>query len=170
MGAKIEASELNIYYGSLWRSIYTLFLSIAGGVSWEAVVEPLGQVGSEWTALFLVYICFTYFAVLNVVTGVFCQTAIESATQDANAVLLAQQATKAQYISRLTNLFEVIDSENLGKITLGAFHRGLAYDRVQAFFASMDLSISDAWEFFKLLDRDGSHIIEIEEFVEGCLH
>merc|ERR1719195_400873 len=90
--------------------------------------------------------------------------------QDANSILQAQQAAKADYVKRLTDLFVIIDEDNLGKITLNAFNRGLSDERVQAFFASMDLSVSDAWEFFKLLDRNGTHIIEIEEFVEGCLH
>jgi len=163
-------SDVEKYYGTMLRSCYTLFMSITGGVNWGVVVDILADVGSQWVFLFMCYICFTYFAVLNVVTGFFCQTAIESATQDAQAVLMAQQAAKAEYVKRLKNLFAKIDQDNLGKITLGSFQLSLKDDQVQAFFASMDLTVIDAWEFFKLLDQSGDHIIAIEEFVEGCLH
>jgi len=154
----------------MFRSSHSLFMSITGGINWGVVVDPVSDVGSVWVFLFYCYICFTYFAVLNVVTGVFCQTAIASAAQDASAVLMAQQAAKADFVKRLTDLFALIDEDNLGKITLGSFQQSLSNEAVQGFFASMDLTISDGWEFFKLLDQSGDHIIPIEEFVGGCLN
>ena len=75
-GAVICASsELSLEdaWGSVPRSVYSLFKSITNGTSWELVAEPLGDVHGIWLALFLLYIAFAYFAVLNVVTGVFCQ-------------------------------------------------------------------------------------------------
>ena len=45
------------------------------GVSWEEVELPLKIISPLWLFLFLFYISFSYLAVLNVVTGVFCQSA-----------------------------------------------------------------------------------------------
>lgn len=95
--------------------------------------------------------------------------AIESASQDATAVMQAQQAAQAEYVKTLSELFEIIDSGNLGKITVGAFEESMDNERVKGFFSSIDLSVGDAWELFKLLDTDETHMINIEDFVAGCL-
>ena len=44
-------------------------MSISGGVSWENVISPLKKVSTAWVVVYLFYISFTYFAVLNVVTA-----------------------------------------------------------------------------------------------------
>lgn len=47
----------------------SLFMSISGGVSWENVISPLKKISTAWVVVYLFYISFTYFAVLNVVTA-----------------------------------------------------------------------------------------------------
>merc|ERR1712196_248947 len=74
--------ELSYFWGSLTSSMFTLFKSISGGVSWQDASEPLQWVYQPLQWLFAGYIAFTYFAVLNVVTGVFCNSAIETASRD----------------------------------------------------------------------------------------
>lgn len=44
-------------------------MSISGGVSWENVISPLKKISTAWVVVYLFYISFTYFAVLNVVTA-----------------------------------------------------------------------------------------------------
>jgi len=165
-----EAPEfIERYYGTLARSVYTLFLCITGGVSWEIVAEPLAQVHWAWLQLLLVYIAFTYFAVLNVVTGVFCQTAIESAVQDQDEVMAQLQAQQKSYVDQLTELFEDVDEDKSGELTIDEFEQLLDDERLAKYCASLDLTIDSAWALFKLLDDDGSGSITAEEFVKGCL-
>ena len=57
------------YFRSLVRSMMALFMSIAGGVSWEEVIRPLMFVSAFWEVCFLFFIAFSYLAVLNVVTA-----------------------------------------------------------------------------------------------------
>merc|ERR1719150_2214339 len=70
------------YWGGLATAMFTLFKTISNGLSWHDAVEPLH--GIHWTlaGLFTIFITFTYFAVLNVLTAVFCQSAIDSAQLD----------------------------------------------------------------------------------------
>ena len=44
------------HFGSLWLSMLSLFMSIAGGVSWGELLLPLKAVSWVWVALFLFYI------------------------------------------------------------------------------------------------------------------
>mmetsp|Transcript_7701 Transcript_7701/g.17245 ORF Transcript_7701/g.17245 Transcript_7701/m.17245 type:complete len:106 (+) Transcript_7701:2-319(+) len=40
---------------------------------------------------------------------------------------------------------------------------------MKALFASIGLDASDVWTLFKLLDIDGGSMLELEEFIAGCL-
>eukprot|EP00435_Cladocopium_sp_Y103_P072654 s87_g40.t3 len=157
------------YFGNLWRSMLSLFMSITGGVSWEQLLVPLHAVSPLWVFVFLFYVSFTIFAVLNVVTGVFCQSAIDSAQSDHDAVLQSILANKQAHIEKIKYLFNEIDAEDVGVITYQMFQDKVTTKEVQTYFESIDLDIWDAWSFFKLLDLDSGGAIEIEEFLMGCL-
>ena len=58
------------YFGSLVDSMLTLFMSLAGGVSWEQALAPLREISAIWVICYVGYIAFTYFAVLNEQTSV----------------------------------------------------------------------------------------------------
>jgi voltage-gated sodium channel len=164
-----EIVGLSKYYGTLYLSVYTLFKTITNGMDWEYAVEPLTELGGFWAFLFNVYIAFTYFAVLNVVTGVFCQTAIESAVKDQDEVMLSMQDKKKVFIDQLTELFNDVDANGSGDLTIDEFEILLQDERLVKYCASLDITIDDAWALFKLLDKDGSGDIGVNEFVTGCL-
>lgn len=164
LGGKVKQ-----YWGSLPRSIFTLYKAIIGGVDWEVVVIPLSDIHWFWVFMFVAFISFTFFAVLNVITGVFCQSAIESAQHDQEMVIQQQIINKNMYTKKIRSLFKDIDEDSSDCITFREFERVLGEDKVKAYFESLGLDTSDAWGLFKLLDQDESHQIDIEEFVLGCL-
>ena len=51
-----ELKDSERYFGSLQVTMLSLFMSIAGGVSWEAVITPLTFISPVWASLFLFYI------------------------------------------------------------------------------------------------------------------
>lgn len=157
------------YFGTLEDTMLSLFMSIAGGVSWEEVVRPLKAISTAWVFVFLFYIAFTYFAVLNVVTGVFCQSAIDSAQNDQSMVLQSILATKQANIDKIRHLFEKIDVEETGVITYKMIESCVTSNEVQLMCESIGIDVWDAWSFFKLLDVDAGGAVEIGEFLEGCL-
>merc|ERR1712232_679468 len=71
--------DADYWWGCLGAALSTLFMSISGGARWHDALRPLNEIGPVAVVVFYAYITFTYFAVLNVVTGVFCQSAMESA-------------------------------------------------------------------------------------------
>jgi len=157
------------YFGSVTTTMLSLFMSIAGGVSWEDVLEPLRQVSEIWVVLFIMYVSFTYFAVLNVVTAVFCQSAIESAQNDHSTKCQAILADKEMHIEKIKDLFQEIDEAHTGIITYETFQQKMHTPEVRTYFETIDLDVWDAWSFFKLLDLDEGGSVEIEEFLMGCL-
>lgn len=163
------ATSKTRFFGSLHASMLALFMSITGGVSWVEVVGELQLLSTGWVFVFIFYIAFTYFAVLNVVTGVFCQSAIDSAQNDQTLVLQSIQAEKQANIEKITNLFKAIDIEETGVITYQMLEDQVNSPEVQTYFEAIGLDVWDAWSFFKLLDSDGGGAVELNEFLMGCL-
>jgi len=164
-----NGEALQIYWSTLPRSMFTLFKAICDGMSWEQAVDPLSDVHWICVGLFTAYIAFASFAVLNVVTGVFCQSAIDSAQHDLEITIQSHITNKKMHVDRIKKLFKEIDSDQSGHITIKEFERHLGSESVQAYFATLELDPSDAWTLFKLLDWDSSHAIDIDEFVLGCM-
>ncbi|CAJ1405750.1 unnamed protein product [Effrenium voratum] len=165
--AELEARER--YFGSVVDTMLSLFSSIAGGVSWEEVLAPLKAVSSFWVVCFLFYISFTYFAVLNVVTAVFCQSAIEGAQNDHITAVQSVLADKEAHLQKVRELFNQLGAGEDAPITFSVFNEKIHTEAVREYFTSLGLDIWDAWTFFKLLDADGGGEVEAEEFLLGCL-
>lgn len=149
-----------------------MFLCITAGVNWGDVVAPLAESTSwAYTVLFLCYISFMHFAVLNVMTGVFCQNAIETAEQDDDTVILELLEQKQGITKKLQSIFHLsllYDEE--AEFTAEQFAERLDDKELEAWFASIDIEVRDAWTLFKLLDGDRTGSCNITEFVEGCLY
>lgn len=160
---------LEQHWGTLWLSLATLFKNITGGMDWENSMEALYTVHEMWGVLFMAYIAFSHLALLNVVTGVVCQTAIESAQRDQDIVMHSQLAEKQKYVEQLQGLFTQVDCDRSGSLTLEEFEDRLQDSSLQAYFAAMDLTTDEAWTLFKLLDTSETFTIDLDEFVSGCL-
>lgn len=157
------------YFGTLFRSMSTLFMSITDGLDWGAATEELGKIHIVWRLCYSLYVAFATFAVLNVMTGFFCQTAIENAERDNDLVIHNMILNKQWYIQQIKDLFEKIDARKSGCITAKEFESKLYNEEVQAYFSSLDMDISDAWTLFRLLDLDDNHDVDVDEFITGCM-
>merc|ERR1740121_3424832 len=103
------SAKLQTHCSSLFRCMYTLFKSLCGGLTWQEVADPLIDLHWSWGVLYMCFIIFTYFAVMNVVTGVFCHSAIQSAQFDHQMALESNVEKKKMHIRALEALFAYID-------------------------------------------------------------
>ena len=58
------------YFSSLPDTMLSLFMSIAGGASWEDVQAPLKAISTVYVFFFLFFVSFTYFAVSRLADSV----------------------------------------------------------------------------------------------------
>ncbi|CAJ1328296.1 unnamed protein product [Effrenium voratum] len=162
--------ELKRHFGSLHLSMHTLFRCVTGGTDWGDMAALLITVDWAWGYLFTGYIAFSYFAVLNVMTAVFCQRAIESAEQDEQNIMQRFVDDQARHRSRIEQLFHTFDGiEKDGAITLSEMEHFFDHEEVRAMFQSLDLTARDSWTLFKLLDEEGNGDINLPEFMDGCM-
>merc|ERR1740121_3075118 len=73
------------------------------------------------------------------------------------------------YVSKVMEFFRQLDKQGTGGITWDMFKASFEDIKVKAYFQSLDLDVSQAHDFFEMLDTDGSNVVGIDEFVEGCM-
>merc|ERR1712083_578712 len=66
-------------------------------------------------------------------------------------------------------MFENINSTRSGELTIAELEEHVHDEAVQAYFSHLNLEIERAWDIFRIIDRDRSGTVSIEEFVGGCL-
>merc|ERR1719384_2515863 len=87
--------DLERMYGSLPKSMYTLFAAVSQGFSWDVTLLPLKDLHMFYSAALLIYISLVLFGVSNVVTSVFVESAIMSA-QHYRDLIVQQKETERE--------------------------------------------------------------------------
>eukprot|EP00913_Durusdinium_trenchii_P022683 g21303.t1 len=116
--------KLEKYFGTLHDSVHTLFMSISGGLTWMDATMALAAVSWVWKYVFSCYIAFSVFAVLNVMTGVFCQSAIKGAERDQEMVVQSLIMDKHQLKTSLEKLLVDLRPLNGGFVIFNQGHLG----------------------------------------------
>jgi len=164
-----DSATLTYYWGTLPRSMFTLYKTISNGLDWDTCVYPLHFLGWPMVVVFTVYISFTCFAVINVVTGIFCVSAIETAQRNEDLMLQQQILNKEFDIARLQRLFAQMDHDESGVITIGEFEEHFYEPNVQAVFDALQISAADAWTLWNILDSDHVNELKMVDFVGGLM-
>jgi len=152
-----DADDVQEYWQNLIVSMLTLFQCISGGMDWRDAMQPLMVHISPLLALpFVLFICFSILAMMNVITGVFVESALASAKDD-------------QEVFMVNNVRDILKQEGDRPMTWDMFSQHLENPQMQDYFRSIDVDISEARELFMLLDLNGSGMIESDEFLNGCV-
>lgn len=150
---------LTDFYGSLPLSILSLYQAISGGEDWSQFLDPLTSEISPFMAiLFCCYIAFASLVMLNLVTGVFVDSA--------QRIIKRDKEEEQHGIAR--SIFKSTDESDDGLIQWAEFQQHLDNPKMEEFFKAIDISMCEARGLFHLLDRDGAGAITLEEFVMGC--
>lgn len=148
---------LSYWYGSVCRTMLTLFESVAGGVSWDEAVAPMTSHVSPWLGLvFVAYVVIASFVLLSIVSAYF----VESATRT------AQEERHMALANHISDTFFKEDGDLIG---LEEFSAKLQAPEMQEYFKAIDLDPMEAWVLFDLLDEDGTGMLTSENVINGCL-
>merc|ERR1712151_589600 len=148
------------WWGSLYRSVLSLYESIFGGVDWDDVITPLmNDISPTLGLAFALYIAFALLAMMNVITGIFVESAIEHANQE-----------KTNDFKRVVRqIFCLSDMNDDGVVTQEEFETLMVRPKVQRYLLSMGVDVMDTRLLFNMLDIDGSGEIDAEELLTGLV-
>jgi len=157
--------ELDKYFGSVPRSSLSLFEALTGGVDWDTLVTPLMNHISPWMGVvFVIYISLAFLAVMNVITGIFVQKAMEGAVQiDTN-----------KKVRDTIELFQRLTSGEKGKGRSAYIEKQKVLDNLEEedfkkFFEKIDLNESGVSCLFEMLDPEGEGRVDLDHFLGGCM-
>jgi len=152
----VVTPDLERYFGSLGDTLLTFFQAITGGVDWGEAVKPLMvHISPVLAPVFALYIAFAMLAVMNIVTGVFVESALISAREDKDYFV----------INGVREVFAGPDGVLSGSLTWDDFDSKLASPSMREYFKALDVDPSEAKGLFRLLDLDSSGSIDAEEFL-----
>jgi len=165
----VAGTDAANYFGSLSQSLYTLCQAILSGLSWGVLTDSMLRVDLIATLLLFFYLFFTIIAVLNIITGIFVENAVETAKSQQEVMVEKEQALKQKCVEQLTQLFRQVDENASGIISLTELTECTRNPKAMAYLSALGLDEDDADKFLALLDDDGSGDVDLTEFLNGCL-
>merc|ERR1719440_2644954 len=121
----------------------TLFWSISSGLSWNEAMLPLMHHGLGVLAMaFVAYMAIATFSILNIVTGVFVNSAISAATLELDRTA----------ITNLKTFFENADEDGSGTLEFKEFEKSLrTSSALSECLRSLDIEAEHALMLFQLI-------------------
>lgn len=161
--------ELYNTFGTMGNAYYSLYMAMSNGMSWGFILNPLRALSGFYVFLFLAYISMTLFGVLNVMTAVFVESAMQSTAHHRDLLVQEKQRVKEIYLRHIRAIFLQIDTDESGSVSQQEIENIFSDDSMSHLLEALEITAFDARSMFKLLDRDGSGLIDIDEFCNGCL-
>jgi len=163
-----QSSELLKFFGTLGRTCMTLYMAICGGMDWGENYWTLEPIGWQYQATYILYVSFAIFGLVNVFAGVFVEHAMQAGSKDRELQIRNQIDQDFHNLKQLQRVFEELDVNNSGKLSLDEFENHLSDERAMAYFSAVKLDVSEVPRLFRLMDTDNSGSVDIEEFIVGC--
>lgn len=159
---------LRKFFGRLDWSALSLYQAITGGRDWFELYDALFLLPPTTKYVFFLYVLFATIAALNVITGIFVESAMQMSKLDQHFVIQEELNNKEKYVVAMHMLFEEMDVTSDGCISLEEFEQHANDERAVAYFSAWDIDFNDARYLFCLLDADQSGMVDFEEFLSGC--
>jgi len=161
--------QLREFFGTLDVTVLTLFKGLFGGDDWGPFYDSLEPLPFYLRYGFLIYICFNFIAVFNIVAAAFIKVAFNKSESDRALLIQKEKRSKTAYKNTMERVFNKLDDGD-GKISLSQLADHLKSPNVAAHFSILGIDTREVGTFVKLLDEDGSADINKEEFIFGCMH
>jgi len=155
------------WYSSLPQTMFSLLAAISGGTDWITIMEPVRTIGISYQIIFTFYVFFIVVGVLNVLTGVFLESAQD--VHDRDLTVQAEIARLDLFVQEMLDLFTEFVPDHDGRITWEQFQGYIHQEHVEAYMSSHMLETTHARLLFRMLDMDGNGVIGVDEFVIGML-
>jgi len=149
--------------------MWTLIGCVSGGYDWAQVAAPVVAIGPIYKFGFLMFILFVVFALLNILTGIFVNVAIDSCKMNREIAIDAAITNRESIIKEIVDLFHEADRDHSGTLSWDEFEDYIQDERIKAFFMALDLDMSSAHQIFDLIDTSQDGQLDIHEFVQGCI-
>jgi len=136
----------------------------------SAIYLPISKRSPFLIIYFATLICLVSIVIMNLVTAVLVEGALEHARQDRELDRKMNVVTAKQMLPGILDLFDKVDQDGSGEIVIEEMHlfEQTRSDAVPPHFLDR-ASVESMAELFEMLDVDKSGRVSREEFTEGIL-
>merc|ERR1712087_3534 len=142
-GRQLEEWEslLIKHYGTLHESIYTLFQFLSGGNDWGECADPLLRLHWSYSLFMSAYVAFTALAVMNIVTGIFVETAMRAPEDDQDAVLKEEWESESSSVCKIMDVLQEADLDGNGFLNRRELRRLLSSPSGSDFISQLGIEV-----------------------------
>jgi hypothetical protein len=155
-------------YGSVVQVLFSLFKIVSYGANWGPIAHPLTRLNPIYALIYVLFIAFAVFAVLNVVTGVFVETAMQTAQHDVENLVLEEMLTRRQHFNMLRQIFSEVADEETGEMTWEDFSNSLENEFVLAFFRNLGLDMHEPRDLFREQTLGLGTLVQFGAYASGA--
>jgi len=160
-------------FGSVQAAMLALFRTCTGGDDWVYFYRIIMMTGAPYACIFVFFIAFSHIAILNILTAIFVNNAMELARPDADTLAYEHRKKEFEAYEELQQLSESVTDQESGLISPERFAYELKFGRLGARLAVLGIAVSDADNFLELLSFTMESAqgcgIRPADFVEGCM-
>eukprot|EP00929_Paragymnodinium_shiwhaense_P121893 TRINITY_DN9431_c0_g4_i1.p1 TRINITY_DN9431_c0_g4~~TRINITY_DN9431_c0_g4_i1.p1 ORF type:complete len:710 (-),score=189.32 TRINITY_DN9431_c0_g4_i1:89-2218(-) len=153
-----DLEGISEHFGTLDRTILTLFQAISGGLIWGQPIERLSEVMSPAiTPLFCFYIAFWMFAMSNVISSICVHQAL-AISQEAHEDAIVEQVNSLFMRRSLRRAFSYEEFKDMMD----------THPEMPTLFKALNIDAGESQLLFKLLDDDNDGLVDYDEFINGA--
>merc|ERR1712007_43332 len=142
---------------------------MGGGEDWGVFLDSLEPLPIEYSILFLTFITFAILSLLNVVTAVFVNTAMQRSQNDRELAVQQEIESKDELTAIVQQVFIELDTNHSGALSLEEFEKHVEDEKIMAYLRTRGIDIGQVRNLFALLDVDQTGDVDMDEFVQGVL-
>lgn len=160
--------DVDEYFGSVSRSMFTLFQLMTRSQWASHVVRPLSLISPLAAFLCVVFVAATSYGLLSVAVGVLVYSTVELARKHEDHGLHRSETEDKEIINDLASYFRAsLAIEERTGLDRRELEEAMSVPQISAAFKHLELPVGNVDELFSHLDRDKSGSITVEEFEAG---
>lgn len=156
------------YFSTVATTMFTLF-QVTTLDSWPEAAGPLLEQSVWWRVFFVVFIAFSSWTMISLVTAVVSDNVIQTTANNKEKQSEIEARRKQDFITFLQQSFEKADADGNGVLDHEEFDELImdpkVLDKMEAL--GIEIPIEDLRQAFDMLDIDESGELTIQEFIEG---
>eukprot|EP00928_Gymnodinium_smaydae_P017392 TRINITY_DN16644_c0_g5_i1.p1 TRINITY_DN16644_c0_g5~~TRINITY_DN16644_c0_g5_i1.p1 ORF type:complete len:658 (+),score=80.83 TRINITY_DN16644_c0_g5_i1:99-2072(+) len=163
-----SVAGLQLHFGGIFETLYSLYKAITGGISWGEQAIHLVNI-TPWLGLaFCVYVAFSVICVMNIVTGIFVENSSKLSMRDEGTLLMELMDSESKWIEEMSSIYNVL-SGGAVEVSKSQFEIGMRDFGIQAKLKKLGVDM-DSYALrgiFDIIDFDKSGWLSLEEFLLG---
>lgn len=156
--------EVLEFFDTVARTFISFYMIISEGIHWGELMKPLAEhISPMFKPIFCLFVAFQIFAMMNVITAYFVESAFKAAAEN----------EKKELTDDLLEVFRQDMSDSRRKkdemwVTQDVFEKYSEHPKMYEFIELLGIDAEEGHHLWELIDSEGVGKIRIDDFVTGC--